>query len=110
MRYENDHDKKEERRKEEEAMKRVIRIPKEDFVTVEDCYEQLPLGGIKIDKDGRKREVKVPLVSCNGKHVVCRDIGSTTKRMCWDDYPVEKITFSEFEIKIYLRRKKKACA
>lgn len=91
-------------------MKRVIRIPKEDFVTVEDCYEQLPLGGIKIDKDERKREVKVPLVSCNGKHVVCRDIGSTTKRMCWDDYPVEKITFSEFEIKIYLRRKKKACA
>ena len=87
----------------------MIRIPKEDFVTVEDCYEQLPLGGIKIDKDGRKREVKVPLMSCSGKHVVCRDIGLTTARMCWDDYPVEKIVFSEFEIRIYLRRKK-ACA
>ena len=29
--------------------------------------------------------------------------------MCWDDYPVEKITFSEFEMKIYLRRLKKVC-
>lgn len=89
--------------------KGVIRIPEGDLVTVEDCYEELPLGGIKTDRNGRKREVKVPLVSCNGKHTVCRDIGSTTKRMYWDDYPVEKIVCSEFEMKIYLRRKR-ACA
>ena len=90
-------------------MSEVIRIPKEDFVTVENCYEQLPLGGIKIDKDGRQREVKVPLMSCSGKHVLCRDIGMTTRRMLWDDYPVDKIIITRFEIKIYLRRNK-ACA
>ena len=89
--------------------KGVIRIPEKDLVTVEDCYEELPLGGVKTDRDGRKREYKVLLVSCSGKHVVCRDIGLKTARMCWDDYPVEKIVFSEFEIRIYLRRKK-VCA
>lgn len=89
--------------------KAVIRIPENEFLTVEAVYEQLPIEMVVTDRNGRKREVKVSLVSGNGKHVICRDIGMTTRRMLWDDYPVDKIIITRFEIKIYLRRKK-ACA
>ena len=87
----------------------VLNVPKGLHVTVEECFEALPFASLGTDRDGRKREIKTPLLSCSGKHVVCRDIGATCGRRCWDDFPVEKVVFSRFEMKIYLRRMKKTC-
>ena len=87
----------------------MLRVPEGLLVTVEECFEALPIASLGTDRDGRKREIKTPLLSCSGKHVVCRDIGATYGRMYWDDFPVEKVVFTRFEMKIYLRRLKKVC-
>ena len=87
----------------------VLNVPKGLHVTVEECFEALPFASLGTDRDGRKQEIKTTLLSCSGKHVVCRDIGATYGRMYWDDFPVEKVVFTRFEVKIYLRRLKKVC-
>ena len=91
--------------------KAVIRIPEDEFLTVEDAYEQFaPVTCMRRDRNGRKRVIRVPLVSQNGRHVICRDIGDAKFGMWWDGCPVDKVIISDFEVKIFMRRAKKSCA
>lgn len=88
-------------------MKQVIRIPEDKWVSVAEIYYNLPVEKIKPDRNGRKRPQRTRLVSHNGRHTICRDIGLTLGEPYWDVLPVEKVICSEFENKIYLRGKKK---
>ena len=89
-------------------MKQVIRIPEDEMVSVETAYEQLPIERIKVDRNGRRRQERTKLMSCSGRHVICRDIGYTRLDMCWDPKPVDKIVITDFERRIYLRRHRKS--
>lgn len=88
-------------------MKQVIRIPEDKWVSVAEIYYKLPVEKIKPDRNGRKRPQRTRLVSHNGRHTICRDIGLTFGEPYWDMLLVEKVICSEFENKIYLRKKKK---
>lgn len=91
-------------------MKRVIRIPEDEHFSVEYAFgKYAPVTSIRRDRNGRKQLIRVPLVSQNGRHVICRDIGDAKFDMYWDYYPVDKIVISDFEVRIHLRRMKKAC-
>ena len=58
------------------------------------------------DENGRKHEIKTPLVSHNGRHVIKKDIGHDYGTMYYDDLPVSKVIVSEFEYRIFLRKRK----
>lgn len=85
----------------------TITVQEDADMTVSEMFYQLPVGTIKKDKNGRIHEIKIPLVSHNGRHVIKKDIGHDCGRMCYDDLPVSKVIVSEFEYKIFLRKGKK---
>ena len=89
-------------------VKYVIRVEEDSVITVSEMYEQLPLGTLTSDRNGRTLEIKIPLVSHNGKHTISRNIGNDPESMYYDELPVSKVVVSEFEWKIFLRKQKKA--
>ena len=95
----------------EEKMKGKYRysvtIAEDSNVTVSEIFDQIPVGTIKEDRNGRKREIKTPLVSHNGRHVIKKNIGHDCGTMYYDDLPVSKVIVSEFECRIFLRKGKK---
>ena len=89
-------------------VKFVIRVEEDSVITVDEVYERMPIGSIKEDRNGRKREIKIPLVTHNGRHVIERNINHDYGSMYYDELPVSKVIVSEFEWKIFLRKQKKA--
>ena len=86
------------------GIKAVFRIPKDKIYTVNQAYYDMPLDNIIEDEDGRKHVIRIPLVSQNGKHVICRDLDNAKDKMYFDDLPVDKIVLSDYERRIHLRK------
>ena len=85
--------------------KTIIRYPVDEMVSVDKVYyDHLPIETIKTDRNGRKRPVRTRLVSHNGRHTICRDIGLAVRKPYWGRLPVEKVICTEFENTIYLRK------
>ena len=76
-------------------------------ITVSEIFDQLPIGSITEDENGRKHEIKIPLVSHNGKHVIERNINHDVGQRYYDELPVSKVSISEFEWKIFLKKRRK---
>ena len=85
----------------------TIDIVGSNDITVSEIFDQIPVGTIKEDKNGRIHEIKIPLVSHNGRHVIKKNIGHDYGSMYYDDLPVSKVIVSEFEYRIFLRKGKK---
>ena len=85
----------------------TIKIVGDTDITVDEIYDQLPIGSITEDENGRKHEIKIPLVSHNGKHVIERNINHDVGQRYYDDLPVSKVSISEFEWKIFLKKRRK---
>ena len=85
----------------------TITVQEDTDMTVSEIFNQIPLGTLKEDKNGRIHEIKFPLVSHNGRHVIKQDIGHDIGKMYYDDLPVSKVIVSEFEYRIFLRKGKK---
>ena len=85
----------------------IIDIVGSNDITVSEIFDQLPIGSIKEDENGRKHEIKIPLVSHNGKHVIERNINHDVGQRYYDDLPVSKVSISEFEWKIFLKKRRK---
>lgn len=85
----------------------TIDIVGSNDITVSEIFNQIPLGTLKEDKNGRIHEIKFPLVSHNGRHVIKQNIGHDCGTMYYDDLPVSKVIVSEFEYRIFLRKGKK---
>ena len=106
--YGTDHPRQVEK---EENMKGKYRysitIAEDSEVTVSEIFDQLPIRSITEDENGRKHEIKTPLVSHNGRHVIKKDIGQDYGIMYYNDLPVSKVIVSEFEYRIFLRKGKK---
>ena len=83
-----------------------ITIAEDSEVTVSEIFDQLPAGTITEDRNGRKHKIKTPLVSHNGRHVIKKDIGRDYGIMYYNDLPVSKVIVSEFEYRIFLRKRK----
>ena len=83
-----------------------ITIAEDSEVTVSEIFDQLPAGTVTEDRNGRKHKIKTPLVSHNGRHVIKKDIGHDYGSMYYDDLPVSKVIVSEFEYRIFLRKRK----
>lgn len=86
------------------GIKAVFRIPKDEIYTVNQAYYDMPLDNIIEDENGRKHVIRIPLVSQNGKHVICRDLDNAKDKMYFDDLPVDKIVLSDYERRIHLRK------
>ena len=71
-------------------------------ITVSEIFDQLPKGSITEDENGRKHEIKIPLVS----HMIKKDIGQDYGSMYYDDLPVSRVIVSEFEYRIFLKKRK----
>ena len=84
----------------------IIDIVGSNDITVSEIFDQLPIGSIKEDENGRKHEIKIPLVSHNGKHVIERNINHDVGQRYYDDLPVSKVSISEFEYRIFLKKRK----
>ena len=84
----------------------TIDIVGSNDITVSEIFNQLPIGSIKEDENGRKHEIKIPLVSHNGKHVIERNINHDVGQRYYDDLPVSKVSISEFEYRIFLKKRK----
>lgn len=84
-----------------------ITIAEDSEMTVSEIFDQLPAGTITEDRNGRKHKIKTPLVSHNGRHVIKKDIGHDYGSMYYDDLPVSKVIVSEFEWKIFLKKRRK---
>ena len=84
----------------------IINIVGSNDITVSEIFDQLPIGSITEDENGRKHEIKTPLVSHNGRHVIKKDIGHDYGTMYYDDLPVSKVIVSEFEYRIFLKKRK----
>jgi len=85
----------------------TITVQEDTNMTVGEMFNQIPLGTIKEDKNGRIHEIKFPLVSHNGRHVIKQNIGHDIGKMYYDDFLVSKVIVSEFEYRIFLRKGKK---
>jgi len=83
-----------------------ITIAEDSEMTVSEIFDQLPIRSITEDENGRKHEIKTPLVSHNGRHVIKKDIGRDYGIMYYNDLPVSKVIVSEFEYRIFLRKRK----
>ena len=83
-----------------------ITIAEDSEMTVSEIFDQLPAGTIAEDRNGRKHKIKTPLVSHNGRHVIKKDIGQDYGSMYYDDLPVSRVIVSEFEYRIFLRKRK----
>lgn len=83
-----------------------ITIAEDIEMTVSEIFDQLPAGTITEDRNGRKHKIKTPLVSHNGRHVIKKDIGHDYGSMYYDDLPVSKVIVSEFEYRIFLKKRK----
>ena len=86
------------------GIKAEFRIPKDKIYTVNQAYYDMPLDNIIEDENGRKHVIRIPLVSQNGKHVICRDLDNAKDKMYFDDLPVDKIVLSDYERRIHLRK------
>ena len=82
----------------------VINVTEDTDISVNEMFEMLPVGSIATDGNGRKHEIKIPLVSHNGRHVIKKNIGHDYGSMYYDNLPVSKVIVSEFEWKIFLRK------
>lgn len=85
----------------------IIDIVGSNDITVSEIFDQLPIGSITEDENGRKHEIKIPLVSHNGKHVIERNINHDVGPRYYDELPVSKVSISEFEWKIFLKKRRK---
>ena len=85
----------------------IIDIVGSNDITVNEIFDQLPIGSITEDENGRKHEIKIPLVSHNGKHVIERNINHDVGQRYYDELPVSKVSISEFEWKIFLKKRRK---
>lgn len=83
-----------------------ITIAEDSEMTVSEIFDQLPIRSITEDENGRKHEIKTPLVSHNGRHVIKKDIGQDYGIMYYNDLPVSKVIVSEFEYRIFLKKRK----
>ena len=86
------------------GIKAVIRIPKDKTYTVNQAYYDIPLKNILEDEYGRKHVIRIPVVSQNGRHVICRDLDNAKDEMYFDNLPVDKIVMSDYEYRIHLRK------
>ena len=86
------------------GIKAVFWIPKDKIYTVNQAYYDMPLDNIIEDENGRKHVIRIPLVSQNGKHIICRDLDNAKDKMYFDDLPVDKIVLSDYERRIHLRK------
>ena len=84
----------------------TIDIVGSNDITVSEIFNQIPIGSIKEDENGRKHEIKIPLVSHNGKHVIERNINHDVGQRYYDELPVSKVSISEFEYRIFLKKRK----
>lgn len=84
-----------------------ITIAEDSEMTVSEIFDQLPIRSITEDENGRKHEIKTPLVSHNGKHVIERNINHDVGPRYYDELPVSKVSISEFEWKIFLKKRRK---
>ena len=86
----------------------TIDIVGSNNITVSEIFDYwLPIESITEDENGRKHEIKIPLVSHNGKHVIERNINHDVGQRYYDDLPVSKVSISEFEWKIFLKKRRK---
>ena len=83
-----------------------ITIAEDSEMTVSEIFDQLPIRSITEDENGRKHEIKTPLVSHNGRHVIKKDIGRDYGIMYYNDLPVSKVIVSEYEYRIFLKKRK----
>lgn len=84
--------------------KTIIRYPVDEIVSVDQAYYDLPMEKILPDRNGRKRPQRTQLVSHNGRHTICRDIGLVLGNPYWGRLPVEKVICTDFVNTIYLRK------
>ena len=71
-----------------------ITIAEDSEMTVSEIFDQLPIRSITEDENGRKHEIKIPLVSHNGKHVIERNINHDVGQRYYDELPVSKVSIS----------------